>query len=144
MNQFMTQETPAKVCGLLGAAVASMFFLFAVTLTTSNQVPFPDPFAPEHVVAALDNVSSGYAMFLDRNLFEPASAQYQFVADNVGFVADNAGPGLASLMGLQGSSEVAQVATAPPEVAGASDQVVRSQYYPVSSGASMFSFLLGK
>lgn len=140
MTKFMTEETPVKVISLLGVAVSSMFFLFAVTVTTSSNTKFPDPFAPENVVSALDNVSHDYAFFLDQNLFQPAAAQYAFVADNVGFVADNAGSGLADLMGLPASSPAQASA---PQVAGASDQVVRSQYYPVSSGSGMFSFLLG-
>jgi len=144
MTKFLTEETPVKVVSLLGTAVASMFFLFAVTVTTSSQQPFPEgPFAPQTVVAMLDNTSHAYAAFLDENLFQPASAEVAFVKDNVGFIADNAGPELVSLMGLQNpSTEVAQ-ATVQPEVAGASTEIVQSKYYPTPSGASIFSFLLG-
>jgi len=144
MTQLMTQETPGKVMGLLGVAMASMLFLFVVTVATTNDGPLPpNPFAPENVVAVLDTVSHSYAAFLDQNLFAPASAQFAFIQDNVGFVADNAGPQLASLLGLQSSPSGVAQAAAPEQVAGASTQDIVSKYYPVSSGGSIFSFLFG-
>lgn len=146
MTNFMTEETPGKVFSLLGVALTSMFFMFAVTQTTASfqkvEVPMPDPFAPQNVVAMLDNASYSYAEFLHQNLFVPAEAQYAFIADNVGFVADNAGPALASLAGLNGPVP-SSLAAAQPQVAGASTQIIVSDYYPASSGGSIFSWLLG-
>ena len=103
--------------------MASMFFLFMVTASGASfqqAQPMPDPFAPSNVVAMLDSASSGYSNFMTQNLIAPASDQFAFIGQDVAFVADNAGPGFASLTGMQnlGSSHVAY--SVQPEVAGAS------------------------
>jgi hypothetical protein len=120
-----------------------MFFLFAVTTSGQSfetaQNAFPDPFAPQQVVAAIDNVAYKYTAFLDANLFAPAAQEFAFIGDNVGFVADNAGSQVLSFLGVESTPGVAE-----QQVAGAYTQEVVSEYYPVSSGAEIFSFLLGK
>jgi hypothetical protein len=143
MNKFLTEESPAKVMSLLGVALSSMFFLFAVTVSSpgfgvQQQNPFPDPFAPAKVMAVLDNTSNSYSNFLNAYLFEPAGQQVAFLQDNASFIADNAGPQISQMLGL---NRVAQ-AYSPGVVAGASTQVVYSDYYPASGGSlGVFSFL---
>src|SRR6185503_17544755 len=93
MNEFLTQETPSKVMGLLAASVASLAFLFAVTISNASfhQVyePVPDTFGPAKVMAVLDVVSNSYSGFLADNLLGPAQAQFAYVADNAEYIADN-------------------------------------------------------
>ncbi|MBI5530431.1 MAG: hypothetical protein HY918_02935 [Candidatus Doudnabacteria bacterium] len=134
----MTQETPGKVFSLLGAAFASMFFLFAVTTSNASfekmEVPFPDVFAPSQVVATLDSVANGYSNFVYANLINPAKQDYAFYADNVSFVAEEAGPSLLQIAGLQGLSSPSIAHAENGQVAGASDKIVYSKYYPSSGG----------
>ena len=143
---FMTEETPVKVMSLMTAALTSMFFLFTVAFSTASfqgvQQAMPDPFAPAKVVAALDNVSNSYAMFVDKYLINPAQSEYAYISDNVNFVAENVSPSLMAFAGVQESS--AHMAMAPSgQVAGESTQVVESKLYPSQSTAGIFSVLLG-
>ena len=139
-KEFMTQETPVKVLSLLGTAIASLFFLFAVTVSNASfekmETPFPDTFAPANVMAMLDTTANSYAKFVEVNLVKPGQQDYAFYADNISYLADEVGPVLLSVSGLQGLAD-AQVAaaSAPGQVAGASDQIVVSKYYPSSEGA---------
>lgn len=146
MDKFLTHETQGKVISLLGAALVSLMFLFAVTVSNAGfqgvQNPLPNPFASAKVVAVLDNVSNSYSKFLYANLINPLGQQYAFVADNVSFVADNAGPQIIQMAGLQNLAESQTAYAMKPQVAGASTQVVYSQYYPSSSGG-VFSLFVG-
>ena len=134
----MTQETPVKVLSLLGTAIASLFFLFAVSISNASfekmEQPFPDVFAPAKVVSVLDTAASGYSKFVYANLVLPAQQDYAFYADNISYAVAEASPALMQMAGLDTSS-AAQVAYEPQaQVAGASDQIVVSKYYPQSEG----------
>jgi hypothetical protein len=119
----MIQETPGKVMGFLGAALLSMSFLFAVTVTNmpmngqaENSVPDlfgpehvvsmlgSDPFSPENVAHAIDTAASGYSKFLARYLVEPAETDLAFLSESVKanyeFAMDNAAEPIVRLAGL--------------------------------------------
>lgn len=145
MEKFLTQEGPVKIMGLLSFSLASMFLLFMVTVSSASfqqAQALPDPFSSSHVVAMLDSASNGYSNFLTQNLIAPAARDYGFVGDDVAFVADNAGPQILQLAGLQnlGQSNVAYAQK--PQVAGASTQNVDSPYYPGNPGG-VFSVFFG-
>ena len=135
----MTQETPAKVFSLLGTAVFSMFFLFAVASTNASfsktETTLPDAFSPNNVMAFLDNVSSSYSNFVDANVVEPAQDSYAIAKYNLDYIIDEAGPSILAYTGLSG---LAEVPTAQPQVAGAFTQAASSQnYQPVGEGFSI-------
>jgi len=145
--KFLTEETPGKVMGLLGTAVASMFFLFAVSVTNANftqtEKPFPVAFSPNQVVAVLDNVASGYSKFFSTNLVEPAQNAYAVYQYNLAYVIDEASPSILATTGLTNYANATADSSAPvvlPQVAGDSTQAVYSQYYPPHSGGVMSIF----
>ena len=145
--KFLTEETPGKVMGLLGTAMVSMFFLFAVSVSNANftqtEKPIPVAFNPDQVVAVLDNAASGYDKFLNDNLFQPAQNSYAVYQYNLAYVIDEAGPGVLAMTGLSSFADAtAGAAPARPQVAGDSTQVVTSQYYKESSGG-VFSLFFG-
>jgi hypothetical protein len=124
----MTYETPGKVITLLTMAMVSMFALFVVTVTNASfsgaETPFPDPFAPQKVVALLDNVSHNYSQFLAENLFAPTKADFALYHDNASWVIDESAD---SVLAITGLSDLASVqyyqnldqARYTPRVAGA-------------------------
>ncbi len=140
----MTQETPVKVFSLLGLALTSMFFLLAVSATNASfagvESPFPDPFSPDKVVMVLDNAANAYSRLVYVNLVEPGQADYALAADNLGFIGQEAGPQIMSYLGLDGQNQPIF------EVAGASQQIVVSQYYPPEklelNMSKLYSFLI--
>ncbi len=142
MTKLMTQETPAKVMGLLAVALSSMFFLLAVTVTNANftqtQNTFPDPFGPAKVMAMVDNVSNGYSNFLSTNLFEPAQNSYAIYQYNLKYIIDNAGPSIVAITGLQ-SVAYNSYAAPTPQVLGASTQSANSYYSSSGGGFSIDS-----
>jgi hypothetical protein len=145
MEKFLTQESPAKVMSLLAVSLTSMFFLFMVTVSNASfqqAQALPDPFSSTHVVAMLDSASNGYANFLNQNLIIPAHRDYGFVGDDVAFVAQNAGPQIMQLAGLQNLGSYNVAFAQKPQVAGASTVNVQSQYYP-SSSHGVFSLFFG-
>jgi hypothetical protein len=127
----MTKETPGQIMTLLGVAMVSMFMMFTVSATNASftqvENPFPDPFAPEKIVAMLDSVSNSYSQFLAANLFEPAKADLAFYNDNAQWVIDESAD---SVLGIVGLRELASVeyyqnldrAQRAPQVAGAYTQ----------------------
>lgn len=125
MNNFLTDETPGKVLGLLGASLVSLSFLFAVSMSNASfsavYNPLPDPLAPQNVMAVLDNVSHDYAMFINTNLTVPAQQSYALAADNIAFIGQNASYEVASYFGQQDG-----LFTVKPMVAGAYTQVSNS------------------
>jgi hypothetical protein len=139
----MTEETPAKVLSLLGVALVSMSFMFAVTLSNASftQVynPVPDIFAPAKVMAVLDNVSNSYSNFVYAQLVRPEAPGYAMAADNLAYIGQEAGPQISNYLGL-GAQKVYAIR---PQVAGASTEVIISKYYPAASGGGLFSLLLG-
>jgi hypothetical protein len=141
----MTQETPIKVLSLLGVALVSMAFTFAVTVSNASftQVynPIPQGPSPANVMAVLDNVSNSYSNFVYAQLVRPEAPEYAMAADNVAFVAQGADSQISSFLGLGNQN----VYSDRPQVAGASTEVVVSKYYPSSSGGGpgFFSLLMG-
>ena len=140
MTKFLTEETPAKVIGLVGTAMVSMFFLFAVCVTNANlnrtESAFPDPFNPANVVAALDNASNGFSNFVAANLVEPAQNSYAVYQYNLAYVMDNATPSIIKYTGLTTLAELPQAADAP-QVLGASTSQASGQSYSKSEGFSI-------
>lgn len=130
----MTQETPVKVFSLLGVALTSMFFLFAVSVTNANfertETVLPMAFEPSAVVAVIDQVAGSYDKFVTQNLLAPLSQDFAFVSENVGYVAQEAGPSVMKLTGLQGLNANLEMG----QVAGASVETVVSKYYPQAQG----------
>ena len=146
----MTQETPAKILSLLGVAVTSMFFLFAVSVSNANfsqtERPLPQIVDSNQVVAMLDSAANGYDKFVQKNLVDPGVASYAMAQDNINYRIDNADTSILAYTGLSSLAEISpsQSTQARAQVAGAYTEVVISKYYPEQSGANMFSFLLGK
>jgi len=102
--------------------------------------PLPQVASPAQVMSMLDYASNGYSKFLYANLITPAQQEFAFVSDNVGFVAQNAGPRIMQMAGLEGTGSQA----AQPQVAGASTRAVTSDLYPSSGGGlGLFSLILG-
>ena len=104
----ITQETPGKVMGLVGACMFSMLFLFAVSITnqsfTNSEFSFPNPFSPENVVAVLDSTAHSYGIFVADNFTGPlnndlASLNYN-VHENLAFVMDNSSDQILAMTGL--------------------------------------------
>ncbi|HVY67999.1 MAG TPA: hypothetical protein VHA30_03860 [Patescibacteria group bacterium] len=121
----MTQETPAKVFSLLGVALSSLFFLFAVTVTNASfsqtEKPFPATFNPDRVMAFLDQTSNSYARFFHEDFVAPGVQSYAIMQDNVNYVIDEASPSILHYTGLSSLADVSNsVPTAMPQVAGAS------------------------
>ena len=122
-KKFMMKETPAKVMGLLGTAVVSMAFLFAVTVTDASFAgtpkAVPDPFGPSAVTSVIDQAAGSYSQFLSAYLFQPAQSDLAYFAgswqDNVAWVIDNADQSIIAMTGLE------RLAQLPP-----SPQVTRS------------------
>jgi len=141
----MTEETPVKVLSLLGVALVSMSFMFAVTVSNASftQVynPVPDIFAPAKVMAVLDNVSNSYSNFVYAQLVRPEAPEYAMAADNLAYIGQEAVPQISNYLGL----DTQKVYAIRPQVAGASTEVIISKYYPATSGGGLglFSLLLG-
>jgi hypothetical protein len=131
----MTQETPAKVFSLLGAALFSMALLFSVTLSNASfdkvYSPLPDIGSPTQVVSMLDYASNGYSKFVYANLITPAKYTFAFMGDNAAYAAQNAGSQILQMAGLEGSS---QLVVLRPQVAGASIKAVPGNLYSSSGG----------
>ncbi len=123
MTRFLTEETPGKVTALLGTALTSMFFLFAVTVTNASfqqvEKPFPDPFSPVKVVAVVDQTSGSYSKFLYANLINPGVEEYAYFGDSISYIADNAGPQIMQITGLQKLADARAAYLDRPQVAGA-------------------------
>jgi hypothetical protein len=140
----MTQETPAKVLSLLGVALVSMSFMFAVSLSNASftQVynPIPDVLGPSKVMAVLDSVSNSYSKFVYAQLVRPEAPEYAMAADNLAFIGQGASSQISNYLGLGAQN----VYVARPQVAGASTEVIISKYYPTSGGGlGIFSLLMG-
>jgi hypothetical protein len=99
--KMLTEETPAKVVGLLGASLFSLVLLLGVSSTNASfqgtEVPFPDPanpanvmamlqndpFGPDNVVAFLDNVSSSYANAVHVAVTGPTHESFAYMNQTV-------------------------------------------------------------
>ncbi len=126
MQEFLIEETPGKVMGLLGAALFSMAFLFAVSVSGAQlsgnvEVALPDPFASSKIVAAIDNLAASYANGL-MAFTGPAREAFVAHTEAVEWVmAEASGPivvalGLESLANpyAQDSAQVAGAFTSKP------------------------------
>ena len=137
--------------GLLGVALTSMFFLFAVATTNANfsnaENPFPNPFSPDKVMASLDNVANSYSNFV-ADMSTPMVQSLAILQDNVHYIIDNSDEQILAITGLSSLAQVPQDLPANSQVAGASTQQVYSSYYPSSEGGfnivSLFSLVLGR
>jgi hypothetical protein len=120
----MTQETPAKVFSLLGAAMFSMFLLFGVSVSNASfnqtEVALPDIFAPSNVLSVLDNTSKSYSNFLAANLFQPLQQDYAIAQDNINYLTEEAGPSILAITGFDALIDMDSEYTVPAsQVAGA-------------------------
>ena len=118
----MTQETPAKIMSLLGVALTSMFFLFAVSVSNANftqtEKTFPAVFNPDQVVAVLDNAANSYNKFVQTNLVEPGVQSYAILQDNVNYVIDEASSSLLAITGFESLVNQNEQGALDPKVAG--------------------------
>lgn len=104
----MTEESPQKVLSLLGVALVSMSFLFAVTITnasfTKTEMPLPDVFGPQNVVSVLDGAANDYSNFVTAYLVQPAQSDLAYfvssVNQNAAWVMDNADEKIVALARL--------------------------------------------
>lgn len=124
MNQFLhealTEETPGKVMGLLGAALFSLALMLGVSMSdmSFNKMysPIPDPFGPSSVISAFDHFSAGYSSLVNENFLQPLAQDYKVYADNLGFIAQESG--LAYFFGFD-EGDTTPVYASRPQVAGA-------------------------
>ncbi len=109
LEKMLTEETPAKIMGLLTISLASLAFLFVVTATDATfqgtTAKVYNPFAPEKVVAVIDSTAATYTNFLQANLFNPVEQSVAMTTDNVSWIVSNA----AYSFGIQPSSETPSV-----------------------------------
>ena len=141
----MTEETPAKVFSLLGVALTSMFFLFAVTATnasfTQTEKSFPTTFNPENVLAVIDSAASGYSKFIGTYVIEPERYSFAVMQYNLNYVIDEASPAILALTGLTALAEINPTHLAPrSQVAGAfTRSAVGQGYVAMGDGLSINS-----
>lgn len=100
----MLEETPAKVLSLLGAALASLAFLFMVSVTDASfegtLARVPDPLAPEKVVAFVDRTAASYSNFVAANFANPLQFDLALAIDNISWIGSNAKEGAIAMLGL--------------------------------------------
>lgn len=104
----MTEESPHKVLGLLSAALLSMSFLFAVTVTNASfsrtEQQLPDVFGPQNVMSVLDSAANNYSKFVAAYLVQPAQSDLAYlvssVSENAAWVMDNADETIVAIAGL--------------------------------------------
>ncbi|MDE2311477.1 MAG: hypothetical protein KGJ93_00100 [Patescibacteria group bacterium] len=134
METLLTTESPGKVIGLLGAAMCSLVFLLAVTLSDASfsgqQQVLPDPFGPQQVMAVLDQASNSYSKLADAYFINPLmnsySSMYQSAQSAVAFMRESdvdvrivAMAGLSDLVWQEPTPMAHPSHLAPGQVAGA-------------------------
>lgn len=134
---FFTKETPAKVGSLLGVAMASMFLLFVTSYTNGGETSFPDPFAPQKVVAVIDNTAASYSQFLAQNLFSPVKQDLAYYGDTFAWIIDESDTSIVHFAGLDGFVKPKEP---KPMVAGAYTEVGCKPQLSYSA-TDAFSFL---
>ncbi len=121
MTRLLTEETPGKVMGLLGASLFSLALMLGVSLTnasfTGTQTPLVDPFSTQNVVAVVDQASASYSKLLTVNFIQPLTQQYGLYAENIQWLSEQSGVTYA--LGLEGLNSQVASASLKPEVAGA-------------------------
>lgn len=134
MYRMMTHESPGKILSLLGAAVISLFFMTAVSITEvswqgSSTVSIADPFSPQNVVAFIDQAAWVYSDAAHSTLLDPFADDFALIADNLLWIKDGAEMSLAVAIGLADPLPQVSAPLYAPEgrVAGAVDY--SPQYY---------------
>lgn len=123
IEQALTRETPGKVLSLLGAALFSVAFLFSVSASNASfervEVPLPNPFSGENVMAVIDNAAGAYSKFAQINFIEPLMADYKIYGDNLAYVFKESG--LAYMLGVErlAGAEDNNIQAPKAQVAGA-------------------------
>lgn len=144
MNKFLTEETPGKVFALLGTALFSLAFLFAVNVSEASLAkvynPIPNPFSPQHVVQNIDNAAASYSKFVSQNLVEPAKTDYGWYFQEVAWVWDNSKGEIAYALGLDGVGKTTEHVSG--QVAGAYTSVVEEGRGGSFSIDTVYSFLV--
>ncbi len=142
MQEMLTQETPGKVMGLLGATLFSMALLFSVSTSnasfTASEYALPDPFAPQKVVSLIDGVAASYSQAL-ANFAEPAKNAIAIHAEGAKWVMAEASNSIVQDLGLSSLAQSQPAST--QKVAGAF--VVRGEYEPLSVD-TLYGVLVGR
>lgn len=141
MNKVLTQETPAKVISLLGVAIFSLSFLFAVSVTDASfsgtRAPVYNPFSAENVMAVIDQTAASYSQFMDTNFIQPLMADYKVYGENLVFAFKESG--LAYALGVESLMDNPQVLQG--QVAGA---YIASPEYRQEGMSSVYSMILSR
>ena len=123
MTNFLTEETPGKVMGLVGASLFSLALMLGVSMTDASfsgtQMALVDPFAPEKIMAVVDTAAASYSNLLTINFIQPLVADYKIYGENLSWLAEESG--IAYAMGFESvDSQNASVAlvSLEPRVAG--------------------------
>lgn len=145
MQEFLTEETPGKVMALLGSALFSLAFLFAVNVSGANlqgnvETALPDPFAPQKIVQGIDNFSAWYAGGL-MAFAEPALEAVRAHTEAIAWAIDEASVPLVRVLGLESLVEYQN----QPQVAGISTkQDLGFMGFGSLSVDHLYSLLLGE
>ncbi len=145
MYDFLIKETPSKVMGLLGTALFSMAFLFAVSLSGAQlsgtlEASLPDPFAPEKVMAVVDSFAAGYSGVV-MGFAEPARQAVAEHTEAIAWAIEEASVPLVRVLGLESLVEYNN----QPQVAGLSTEANSGfMGYGSLSVDHLYSLLLGE
>ena len=138
----MTQETPGKIMGLMGVALFSLAFLFAVSSTDASfagtKTAVYDPFSEQSILAALDSTAASYSNFLNANFVAPLMADYQVYGDNLSFAFKESG--LAYALGVEGLMQ--ETHASEGQVAGA--YIASPEYASQGGMSSVYSMILSR
>lgn len=108
------KDTPAKVMGLLGAAMFSMALLFSVSMSNASfegmEYTLPNPFSPEKVVSVIDSMAASYSLAV-ADFTAPAREAVAIHTAEIKWVYQEASGPLSRALGLDSSPK--------PRVAGA-------------------------
>jgi len=141
MNQILTQETPGKVMGLMGVALFSLAFLFAVSATDASfsgtTAPVYNPFSTENIVSVLDETAASYTQFMEKNFIQPLMADYSVYGENLSFLFKESG--LAYALGVEGLT--LETHASEGQVAGA---YIASPEYRAEGMSSVYSMILSR
>lgn len=147
LAQVLTQETPAKVVGLLAASLFSLALMFTVTASEASfsgpQIALRSPFSPEAVVGTVDKVAAAYSGFVNENFLQPLSADYAVYADNAAWIFQESG--LAYALGVEGLMDSSTQPISSGQVAGAFKLQESSIYSQGSFNVdTLYSALIGQ
>lgn len=141
MENFLVEDTPAKVLGFSFAAIFSMAFLFAVSASNASfqgsEYSLPNPFAPGKVVSVIDRAAASYSGVL-ADFTQPARAALAVHVQEMKWIMDEAAEPLASALGLEGPAVPSK--EAPSKVAGAFTIAGSSDAFSVDT---LYEMLIG-